>query len=70
MATKENDECRETADRENLIRFTLHSKDLTAPAAIAEWIKLNILTAPDEKLISALECALEMRCNPDKRMPD
>ena len=70
MATKENDQCRETADREDLVRFTLHSKDLTAPATIAAWIAFNILTAPAEKLIDALECALEMRENPDKRMPD
>ena len=70
MATKEHDECRDTADRENLVRFTIHSKDLTGPATIAEWIKLNILTAPDAKLIDALEVALQMRRNPDKRMPD
>lgn len=70
MATKENDTCRDTADREDLVRFTLHSKDLTAPATIVDWIKLNILTAPDKKLIEALECALEMRRNPEKRMPD
>jgi len=34
---------------------------VTSPRVIAEWIKLNIETAPAVKLRDALENALEMR---------
>lgn len=40
--------------------FVLRAQDLTSPAVICEWIKLNIETAPHDKLRQALESALEM----------
>jgi macrodomain Ter protein organizer (MatP/YcbG family) len=41
--------------------FTLVEQDRTAPVTIAEWIKQNIETAPDDKLRDALESALKFR---------
>lgn len=40
--------------------FVLRAQDLTSPTVICEWIKLNIETAPHDKLRQALESALEM----------
>ena len=70
MGTKDNDPCRDTADKENLIRFTLHAKDITAPATIIDWISRNIESASDDKLLEALKCALDMRRHPLRKMPD
>jgi hypothetical protein len=50
--------------------FTLRSQDLTAPKVIGEWIKENIETASPEKLLDALDAALEMRRWPTRKMPD
>jgi hypothetical protein len=50
--------------------FTLRSQDKTAPRIICEWIKENIETAPEEKLLEALDAALEMRRWPKRKMPD
>ena len=44
--------------------FTLVERDLTAPATIIEWIKLNLATAPPEKLIDALKDAIAMQRSP------
>jgi len=47
--------------------FTIVEQDRSAPATICEWIKQNIETAPDDKLIDALETALKFRkFNPRK----
>jgi len=70
MATKENDTCRETADRDDLERFTLHAKDVTAPKTICSWIRDNIETASPEKLHDALDCALRMRDYEFRKSPD
>lgn len=70
MSKRDTDSCRETADKRDLERFTLHSGDIKAPDTIAHWIELNIHTAPEEKLREALDCALEMRKNPDSKHPD
>ena len=48
-----------TADDEMV--FILRGQDVSSPRVILEWIKANILNAPDEKLREAFECALLMR---------
>jgi hypothetical protein len=52
--------------------FTLVEQDLSAPATIVEWIKINIQNdvTPDDKLRSALEDALEMRRWNSRKHPD
>lgn len=50
--------------------FTLVEQDLTSPSVIAEWVKLNIETAPPEKLHDALETAIAMRSWPDRKQAD
>lgn len=60
MGYKATDPCLEKAlDDERL--FVLMTRDETAPDVIMEWIRLNLGKQPKEKLIEALECALEMR---------
>lgn len=41
--------------------FTLVEQDLTTPETICFWIMRNIETAPDDKLVDALQAALVMR---------
>ncbi len=50
--------------------FTVRAQDKTAPATIAEWIKLNIYTASPEKLHHALDDALRAREWPIKKQAD
>lgn len=50
--------------------FTLRAQDVSAPMVIAEWIKLNINTAPAEKLREALDDALRMREWPARKVAD
>ena len=50
--------------------FTLRAQDLTAPSTIGEWIKQNIRTAPREKLIEAIDAAIEMREWHNHKWPD
>lgn len=45
--------------------FVLRGKDFSAPGTIVNWIGANILTAPEDKLRDALECALAMRSYPN-----
>lgn len=40
--------------------FVLRAQDLTSPQVVCEWIRLNIETAPQDKLRQALESALAM----------
>lgn len=63
MAYKENDHCLNKAFKDEKI-FVLMTRDLTAPSVVIEWIKHNIGIQPREKLIEALDCAIEMheRC--------
>lgn len=41
--------------------FTLVGRDRTSPSVICEWIKQNIETCSEEKLIDALKDAIAMR---------
>jgi hypothetical protein len=60
MGYKNTDTCLQKAfDDEKL--FVLMTRDMTSPAVVLEWIKLNINTQPDDKLREAFECALEMK---------
>jgi hypothetical protein len=62
--------CYEKARANGEQTFTLRAQDQTSPAVIAEWIKLNIETAPADKLRDALEECLKMRQHSPRRMPD
>lgn len=50
--------------------FTVRSQDVTAAVTVAEWIKLNILTAPAAKLREALDDAIAMREWPNQKAAD
>jgi hypothetical protein len=63
-------ECFEKARRRGDFTFTLVGQDQSSPAVIIEWIKQNIETAPAEKLRCALEDALLMRENPQRKTAD
>jgi hypothetical protein len=41
--------------------FVLRAQDASAAKTVALWIAENILTAPEQKLKEALDCALRMR---------
>ena len=59
MGYKKTDPCIEKAfDDERL--FVLMTRDPSAPLIVGEWIKQNIGKQPREKLIEALDCAIEM----------
>ena len=59
MGYKTTDTCLQKAfDDERL--FVLMTRDITSPKVVCEWIKQNIDIQPKEKLIEALECAIEM----------
>jgi len=64
------DDCYITATARGQRTFTLVEQDLTTPAVICEWIKLNIETAPAEKLIDALAIAIKMRNYPRREHAD
>lgn len=53
--------CLEKARQRGDEIFSLVGQDITSPAVLCEWIKLNIETAPPAKLRNALERALVMR---------
>ena len=63
-------ECVVKAAERNDVLFALVGQDLTSPAVVCEWIKLNIETAPPDKLRHALERALLMRENPQRKNAD
>jgi hypothetical protein len=59
MGYKSTDTCIQKAfDDERL--FVLMARDATSPQVVGEWIKQNIGLQPREKLIEALDCAIEM----------
>ena len=59
MGYKNSDPCLQKAfDDERL--FVLMARDHTSPLVVGEWIKQNIGHQPREKLIEALDCAIEM----------
>lgn len=62
--------CYEKAMARGQKTFTLVGQDVHAPAVIAEWIKLNIMTCPAPKLREALESAIAMREFPKRKLAD
>jgi hypothetical protein len=62
MGYKNNDPCLKKAYEDEGL-FILMTRDSTSPQVVVEWIKLNILTQPPEKLHEALDCAVEMAKN-------
>jgi hypothetical protein len=60
MGYKKDDRCLEKAYNDEKL-FVLMARDYTAPLVIMEWIKNNLENQPREKLIEALDCAIEMR---------
>lgn len=63
-------DCFEKAKARGQTTFTLVAQDPTAPAVIADWIKYNMETAPEEKLRDALEAALRMRKHTPRKPSD
>ena len=50
--------------------FILRAQDNSSPQVVMEWIKLNLLTCPDDKLREAFECALAMKNHTQKKVAD
>ena len=67
---KQDNGCFERAAARGDATFTVVGQDLTSPAVICEWIKLNIETAPAWKLEDALRKALLCRNNPNRKHAD
>ena len=63
-------ECFRKARERGEQTFTLVAQDSTSPSVICEWIKQNIETAPEEKLVDALMDALAMRANSNRKSAD
>ncbi len=61
--------CLAKADPEEML-FVLRAQDKTAPHTVLEWIKMNFLTCPDDKLREAFECALKMKQWSKTKLPD
>lgn len=62
--------CYQKAREKGERTFTVRSQDATAAVTVAEWIKLNILTAPAAKLREALDDAIAMREWPNQKAAD
>ena len=59
MGYKNSDPCLKKAyDDERL--FVLMARDPSASRVVIEWIKINVISQPPEKLHEALDCAIEM----------
>lgn len=63
-------ECYEKALLRGQRTFTLVGQDLSSPGVICEWIKVNIETAPADKLFDALQAALVMRGQGGRKVAD
>jgi hypothetical protein len=63
-------ECFDKAKQRGDATFTVVGQDFTAPATICEWIKLNIETAPPAKLYAALDRAITMRAQLNRKAAD
>jgi hypothetical protein len=59
MGYKKDDPCLQKAFEDERL-FVLMARDVTAPAVIAYWIKLNKEIQPHAKLVEAEECMKEM----------
>ena len=62
--------CYQKAKAKGERTFTLRAQDESSPKIIAAWIKENIETAPEDKLIEALGAAIEMRQHPHRKRAD
>jgi len=62
--------CAEKARDRGQATFTLVEQDVTSPETICFWIMRNIETAPDDKLVDALQAALVMRQSPNRKHAD
>jgi hypothetical protein len=63
-------QCLEKAKARGDFTFTLVGQDRSSPTVIAEWIKQNIETAPEQKLVEALGKALLMRGTRHRKSAD
>jgi hypothetical protein len=70
LARAMDDSCHSKAREKGEQTFTLRAQDRSSPTVICEWIKQNIETAPEEKLVDALMDALNMREHPYRKHPD
>jgi hypothetical protein len=50
--------------------FILRAQDILAPIVVLEWIKLNFLNCPDDKLREAFEAAIKMKNYPGTKTAD
>lgn len=66
MGYKNSDLCLDKAHEDERL-FVLMARDQTSPLVVGEWIKQNIGIQPREKLIEALDTAIEM-CNQQDEM--
>lgn len=62
--------CHAKAKQRGQRTFTLVEQDISSARTIAFWILENINTSPREKLVQALNDALDMRDYPNKKFPD
>lgn len=61
MGYKNDDPCLQKAFGDERL-FVLMARDWSSPQVVLEWIKINFNSSqPDEKLLEAFHCALEMR---------
>ncbi len=70
LAKEIDGSCFEKARMRGDQTFTLVGQDYSSPSVICEWIKQNIETAPEDKLVDALMDALSMRANPNRKRAD
>jgi len=70
MSNPKDCRCYEKAVARGDQTFTVVGQDITSPTVVCEWIKLNIETAPADKLRCALEDALTMRATRKRKHAD
>lgn len=70
IARQMDDKCYKKAKERGQQTFTLVAQDRSSPRVICEWIKENIETEPEEKLVDALLDAIAMRENPNRKSAD
>jgi hypothetical protein len=58
------------AQERGQLTFTIFQQDLSGAKTICEWIRLNIETAPADKLRDALETAIAYRDFPKRKVAD
>jgi hypothetical protein len=69
MGYKSTDYCIQKAGEDEML-FVLRAQDITSPAIVLEWMKINFGNLSEDKLREAFECALEMRKFKNKKLPD